>query len=161
MKAQIYVLFSDREQAEGASTSRELRYGKIVAEDLRWESVGELHDRGKSAFTGKNCEIGAALGGFARVLSEALGALVPVVEAVEKPTDYTGEYTNKIERAVNGIFGIIDAGESDPEAYPRTSVARDAADVATKTLRYIADKADSKETRRQLSESFVNLTLGL
>ncbi|HEV2816707.1 MAG TPA: hypothetical protein VGW40_05750 [Allosphingosinicella sp.] len=64
-------------------------------------------------------------------------------------------YTNRIERAVNGIFGIIDAGESDPQAYPRTSAARDAADVATKTLRFIADKANFKQTRKQLSESFV------
>lgn len=44
--------------------------------------------------------------------------------------------------AVNGTLGVIKQGATDPRAFPRNPQDEDAADVATKSLRYIADKAD-------------------
>ncbi len=64
-------------------------------------------------------------------------------------------YTNKIGSAVSGVLGILDAGESDPEAMPRNYSGQDASDVVTKTLRYISDAADYKKTRTLTSENFV------
>ncbi len=64
-------------------------------------------------------------------------------------------WTNKIGPAVTGVLGILDAGESDPEAMPRNYGGADAADVVTKTLRYVADRADHKKTRKLTSENYV------
>ncbi len=64
-------------------------------------------------------------------------------------------YDNKIFSAMSGLFGLIDAGETDPEAWPRTGSGKEAADVATKTLRFVADKADFKRVRKAASESFL------
>jgi len=46
---------------------------------------------------------------------------------------------NRIKPAVNGIVGVTERGRSEPRAYPRTPNDEDSADVATDTLRYIAD----------------------
>jgi hypothetical protein len=62
---------------------------------------------------------------------------------------------NKIGPAISGILGIIDAADSDPEAYPRSQSSQDAADVVTKTLRYLADRANYKKVKAQVSENFV------
>lgn len=64
-------------------------------------------------------------------------------------------YTNKIMSAVNGLLGILDAGESDPEAMPRVPRAEDAASVVTKTLRYLADRGDYKSARKSCSKTFL------
>lgn len=63
-------------------------------------------------------------------------------------------YVNKISPAINGILGIIDAAESDPQCYPRSYANQDAADIGTKMLRYLGDKADMPSIRRTMSESF-------
>ncbi|MEG3124793.1 portal protein [Sphingomonas sp. GB1N7] len=62
---------------------------------------------------------------------------------------------NKIAPAINGLFGLVDAASSDPEAFPRTPKSQDAADVATKTLRYLAERANWQTTRRKSSENFL------
>lgn len=46
---------------------------------------------------------------------------------------------NRVRPAVNGTLGVIKQGETDPRAYPRNPQDQDSADVASKTLRYIAD----------------------
>lgn len=46
---------------------------------------------------------------------------------------------NRIRPAVNGILGVVDRGKSEPRAFPRTPKDGDSADVATDTLRFIAD----------------------
>jgi hypothetical protein len=46
---------------------------------------------------------------------------------------------NRIRPAVNGTLGVLQQGQTDPKAWPRTPNDEDSADVATKTLRYIAD----------------------
>lgn len=64
-------------------------------------------------------------------------------------------YNNKIRPAVSGIFGLIDNAETDPEAFPRNESGQDAADLVTKTLRYLADRTDYKKVRRLASENYV------
>lgn len=64
-------------------------------------------------------------------------------------------FTNKIGPALGGLLGIIDAGETDPECLPRTIRSQDAADVATKTLRYVADRAGYKTVRKQASDNYL------
>ncbi len=43
---------------------------------------------------------------------------------------------------VNGTLGVIKQGTTDPRAYPRNPQDEESADVASKTLRYIADTAN-------------------
>jgi len=47
---------------------------------------------------------------------------------------------NRVRPAVNGTLGVLKQGATDPRAYPRTPKDEDAADVASKTLRFIADQ---------------------
>jgi len=51
-------------------------------------------------------------------------------------------------------LGLLDASATDPEAFPRTPRSQDAADVVTKSLRFLADKADWSKTRKRASENF-------
>lgn len=46
---------------------------------------------------------------------------------------------NRIKPAVNGILGILQQSKVDPRGYPRNPQDQEAADVCSKTLRYIAD----------------------
>ena len=46
---------------------------------------------------------------------------------------------NRIRPAVNGTLGVLQQGATDPRAYPRNPGDEDAADVASKVLRYVAD----------------------
>lgn len=48
---------------------------------------------------------------------------------------------NRIKPAVNGVLGILEQSKVDPRAYPRNPADENSADVASKTLRFIADKA--------------------
>jgi hypothetical protein len=50
--------------------------------------------------------------------------------------DNTWNYTRL---AINGTLGVIKQGATDPRAYPKNPKDEDSADVASKTLRYIAD----------------------
>lgn len=47
---------------------------------------------------------------------------------------------NEIKPAINGLLGVIQQAKVDPKAYPRNPQDEDQADVATKALRYVADK---------------------
>lgn len=49
---------------------------------------------------------------------------------------------NFVRLWVNGTLGVIKQGSTDPRAYPRNPQDEDSADVASKTLRYIADTAN-------------------
>lgn len=64
-------------------------------------------------------------------------------------------YINKIANVVNGMWGVMDAAASDPEAFPRSAKSQDAADLATKTIRYLVDRANFKRLKRGASETFV------
>lgn len=49
---------------------------------------------------------------------------------------------NFVRLWVNGTLGVIKQGTTDPRAYPRNPQDEESADVASKTLRYIADAAN-------------------
>ena len=47
---------------------------------------------------------------------------------------------NRIKPAINGTIGVVERGKTDPKAWGRNPQDEDAGDVATDSLRYIADK---------------------
>lgn len=63
-------------------------------------------------------------------------------------------WTNRIQPAIDGILGVMEGSRVDPRAYPRTPQDEDSADVATKTLRYIADVTSFDETKLDCAENF-------
>lgn len=54
-------------------------------------------------------------------------------------------YINKVRSIVNGHIGVLLGQQTDPEALPRSEKDNDAAAVATKLLRYAADKSKLKQ----------------
>lgn len=46
---------------------------------------------------------------------------------------------NRIRPAIDGVLGVIEAGKTDPRAFARNPGGENAADVASKTLRFIAE----------------------
>lgn len=46
---------------------------------------------------------------------------------------------NRVRPAINGTLGVIKQGATDPRAYPRNPQDEESSDVASKTLRFIAD----------------------
>lgn len=61
---------------------------------------------------------------------------------------------NRTRPAIEGIIGVIDQGQSDPRAWPRNPGDEDAAEVVTKTLRYIEDKSRLDRTKMDAAEQF-------
>lgn len=57
--------------------------------------------------------------------------------------------SNRIERKINAVVGIVERLRQDPKAYPRTPEHEQGADVATAVMRYCLDNNDwkSKSTR--------------
>ncbi len=57
--------------------------------------------------------------------------------------------SNRIERKINAVVGIVEKLRQDPKAYPRTPEHEQGADVATAVMRYCLDTNDwkSKSTR--------------
>ncbi|MCK1459151.1 hypothetical protein IVB34_12375 [Bradyrhizobium sp. 2] len=57
--------------------------------------------------------------------------------------------SNRIERKINAVVGIVEKLRQDPKAYPRTPEHEQGADVATAVMRYCLDNNDwkSKSTR--------------
>lgn len=55
---------------------------------------------------------------------------------------------NRYRKSVNGTLGVLENGATDPRAYGRNpGVDEDAADVVTKTLRFVADVNDFDDIR--------------
>lgn len=77
------------------------------------------------------------------------------VRRVLKSRGQPAIYTNRVRPAVNGVLGVLEAADSDPRAYPRNPGDEDAADVCTKTLRYIADKCNFDELKQECAENFL------
>lgn len=46
---------------------------------------------------------------------------------------------NRVRPGVEGLVGVVERGKSDPRAYPRNPQDEGASEVATDTLRYVAD----------------------
>lgn len=54
----------------------------------------------------------------------------------KKQPDFT---INRVRPGVEGMVGVVERGKSDPRAYPRTPQDEGSAEVATDSLRYVAD----------------------
>lgn len=63
---------------------------------------------------------------------------------------------NRIKRKIDAMVGIEQRGRTDPIAYPRNPADEDAADVATKVLRYIEEEQEIDQIG---SEVFFNLAI--
>lgn len=66
-------------------------------------------------------------------------------------------YTNRIRPAIDGVLGMLENSKVDPRAYPRNPSDTDEnlADIATKTLRFIADKSDLENTLLDTADNFL------
>lgn len=60
---------------------------------------------------------------------------------------------NEIKPAINGLLGIIQQAKVDPKAYPRNPDNEKQADVASKALRYVADKNRLHKLKVNLAEN--------
>jgi hypothetical protein len=72
------------------------------------------------------------------------------LEARKQPTTYY----NEVRVAIRGLVGVWEQGETDPRAYPREPGDEDAADVASKVLRYVKDYSDWQEKRSYCALSY-------
>ena len=75
--------------------------------------------------------------------------------AILKRREQPPTVINRVAPAINGMLGVLDAASSDPRAYPRTPRAGDAAEVATKTLNYLADATDFENVKAEASHDFL------
>lgn len=64
-------------------------------------------------------------------------------------------YTNRIRPAINGVLGVLEGARSDPRAYGRNPDDEQSADVATKTLRFIADQSSFGDIKQDVAENFL------
>lgn len=64
-------------------------------------------------------------------------------------------YTNYVRPAVNGILGVLEASRVDPRGYPRNPGDEKAADVCSKTLRYIAEESNFDELKLDVAADFL------
>jgi hypothetical protein len=62
---------------------------------------------------------------------------------------------NRIAPAIDGILGVIETGKVDPRAFPRNPQDQGSADIATKTLRYIADRAKWQKVKMECCEDYL------
>lgn len=63
-------------------------------------------------------------------------------------------WSNRCQPVIDGIVGLLAAAKTDPRAFPRTPNDEQAADVASKTLRYMADKARFDGLKLQCANEF-------
>ena len=63
-------------------------------------------------------------------------------------------YYNEVRVAIRGLVGVWEQGETDPRAWPREPGDEDAADVASKVLRYVKDYSDWQEKRSYCALSY-------
>jgi hypothetical protein len=63
---------------------------------------------------------------------------------------------NRYRKSINGTLGVLQGGETDPRAYGRNpGVDEDAADVVSKTLRFVADLNDFHELRLRCAYDYL------
>ncbi|MEO7172557.1 hypothetical protein, partial [Flavobacterium sp.] len=63
-------------------------------------------------------------------------------------------YTNRIRPAVNGVLGVIESARMNPRCFPRNPDDENSADVATKTLRFIADESKFEDVQLDVAENY-------
>jgi hypothetical protein len=59
-------------------------------------------------------------------------------------------YWNKIRSALDGTLGLLDSSQTDPEAIGRNDDDEDAALLVTEILRYLVDRNDFDEVKREV-----------
>lgn len=64
-------------------------------------------------------------------------------------------WVNRIAPAVNGVLGVLEQGQGDPRAYPRNEDDNDASEIATDSLRYVADKNRWQRVKLQASKNYL------
>jgi len=69
-------------------------------------------------------------------------------------------WINRIAPAVNGILGVLEGGQGDPRAFPRTNEDNNAAEVATDSLRYAADNSRWDRTKLSAAKTFLITGIG-
>lgn len=69
-------------------------------------------------------------------------------------------WINRIAPAVNGILGVLEGGQGDPRAFPRTNEDNNAAEVATDSLRYAAENSRWKRTKLAAAKTFLIAGIG-
>lgn len=62
---------------------------------------------------------------------------------------------NRVRPAIYGMLGVLRNGRTDPRAFGRNPDDDDAADVATKVLRFIADRARFSDTRLDVAKNYL------
>lgn len=80
------------------------------------------------------------------------GQLSSEVRSVLKARMQPAIWTNHVQPAVDGVLGMLAQGRTDPRAYPRNPADEQAADIATKALRYMADKAGFDQIKLDCAE---------
>ena len=64
-------------------------------------------------------------------------------------------WINRIAPAVNGILGVLEQGQTDPRAFPRTNADDNSSEVATDALRYAAEKARWQRTKLAAAKTYL------
>lgn len=64
-------------------------------------------------------------------------------------------WTNRIQPAVDGILGVLEQGQTDPRGLPRNGQDMAAAEIATDSLRYAAERARWPRTKLGASKDFL------
>lgn len=64
-------------------------------------------------------------------------------------------WVNRMKPAVKGMLGVLEQGQSDPRAFPRNAEDQDAAEVATDSLRYAADKSRWQRTKLKAAKNYL------
>jgi hypothetical protein len=64
-------------------------------------------------------------------------------------------WINRIAPAVNGVLGVLEQGQTDPRAFPRTNDDNDSAEVATDSLRYAAEKSRWQRTKLAAAKNYL------
>lgn len=82
------------------------------------------------------------------------GQLNSEVRTILKARGQPPIYTNRVRPAVNGVLGVLEQGRRDPRGLPRNPDDQDAADIATKTLRFINDESRFDDTQQDVAENF-------
>lgn len=85
------------------------------------------------------------------------GQLKSEVRRVLRMRGQPAIWTNRVQPAIDGVLGMLENSKVDPRAYPRNPSPEDEnlSDIATKSLRYIADKSDFENTLLDCAENFL------
>lgn len=86
--------------------------------------------------------------------------LSPEVKKVLQARKQPELQINRIAPAVNGVLGVLEGGQGDPRAFPRTNEDNDAAEVATDSLRYAADNCRWDRVKLAAAKTYLVTGMG-